>query len=43
MRLRKDKPMKKFVIEVEKVHGLCSWGYQVGDRVVAEDLNTPRE
>ncbi len=43
MQSGKDETMKKFVIEVEKVHGHCSCGYQVGDTFMAAGLSTPRE
>jgi len=33
--------MNQFEIEVEKVTGYCSCGYQVGDKFYAEGLNTP--
>ncbi len=32
---------KKFVIEVEKVTGYCACGYNVGDKIFCEGLNTP--
>ena len=35
--------MKTFVIEVEKVNGYCSCGYQVGDKFFCSGLNTPQQ
>ncbi len=35
--------MKKFIIEVEKVNGYCSCGYDVGDKFYCSGLNTPDE
>ncbi len=32
---------KKFVITVEQVTGYCACGYQKGDTIVCEGLNTP--
>ncbi len=35
--------MNTFEIEVEKVTGPCSCGYGVGDKFLAEGLNTPEK
>ncbi len=39
----KNESMKKFEIEVEKVSGHCSCGYNAGDKFYAEGLKTPNE
>lgn len=35
--------MKEFIIEVEKVTGYCSCGYQVGDTFICQEMNTPAQ